>query len=198
MKTEAWIGLDVHKNSITLALVAGRSEKESLVQKLSNSPGVLLKLLRKLALQYDLHVCYEAGPCGYTLYRKFAAAGIRCTVVAPSLIPVDLKKVKTDRLDAVKLAKYFRAGLLTAVNVPDAELENDRDLVRLRAAQVRELTRIKQQFLAFLRKRHFALCSKGKHINAVKTALASELVAFVWEATMYHYGGELHTKAAMV
>jgi len=150
MKTQAWIGLDVHKNSVTVALVESGAEGEKFTQKMPNSPHQLVQLMRKLQREYDLRVCYEAGPCGYSLYRKFAAAGIPCTVVAPSLIPVDLKKVKTDRLDAVKLAKYHRSGLLTAVNVPDARLENDRDLVRLRFSQVKELTRIKQQILAFL------------------------------------------------
>ena len=146
----AWIGLDVHKNSITMALVEAGSGKEKIVQKLPNNLNQLLKLLKKLGTEYNLLVCYEAGPCGYGIYRKLTATGINCTVVAPSLIPVDNKKVKTDQMDAIKLAKYFRSGLLTAINVPDAKLENDRDLIRLRAAQVRELTRIKQQIQAFL------------------------------------------------
>ena len=146
----AWIGLDVHKNSITLALVEAGSGNEKFVQKLPNNPNQLIKLLRKLEENYNLRVCYEAGPCGYGIYRKLTEAGIDCTVVAPSLIPVDNKKVKTDRMDAIKLAKFSRSGLLTAINVPDARLENDRDLIRLRASQVKELTRIKQQILAFL------------------------------------------------
>lgn len=109
-----------------------------------------MKFIRKLKNKYDFRVCYEAGCFGFALYRKLTQSGIDCTVVAPSLIPVDIKKVKTDRLDAFKLARYLGTGLLTPINVPDAELENDRDLIRFRASQVKEVIKIKQQIISFL------------------------------------------------
>lgn len=150
MKKMAWVGLDVHKSSITIALVEAGSGTEKFVQKIGGGINPLMKLLKNLELEYSLRVCYEAGCYGFTIYRKLTKANIECVVVAPSLIPTDNKKVKTDKIDAVKLAKYLRAGLLTPVNVPDATLENDRDLIRFRVAQVNEQTRIKQQILSFL------------------------------------------------
>lgn len=150
MKKMAWVGLDVHKSSITIALVEAGSGVEKFVQKIGGGVNPLLKLLKNLEIEYTLQVCYEAGCCGFTIYRKLSKANINCVVVAPSLIPTDNKKVKTDRIDAVKLAKYLRSGLLTPVNVPDATIENDRDLIRFREAQIKEQTRIKQQIMSFL------------------------------------------------
>jgi transposase len=85
-----------------------------------------------------LRSCYEAGPCGYELYRRLKVAGINCVVAAPSLIPQQSgNRVKTDRRDAAKLARYLRSGDLTAVYVPDEIGEAMRDLVRARADAVR-------------------------------------------------------------
>ena len=82
----------------------------------------------------QLHFCYEAGPCGYGLHRQLSELGHDCVVVAPSLIPVKAgDRVKTDRRDAMMLAKLLRAGELTAVWVPDAAHEAMRDLIRARA-----------------------------------------------------------------
>ena len=85
-----------------------------------------------------LHICYEAGPTGYVLYWQLTALGVPCTVVAPTLVPVKVgDRVKTDRRDALKLARCHRAGDLTAVWVPDAAHEALRDLVRAREAATR-------------------------------------------------------------
>lgn len=92
------------------------------------------KLVRRLqAKTADLIFAYEAGPCGYGLYRDLTAQGFRCLVVAPSLIPQKLgDKVKTDRRDAVELARLLRSGDLTRVYVPTVEDEAIRDLCRAR------------------------------------------------------------------
>jgi transposase len=101
-----------------------------------------------------LHVCYEAGPCGYVLYLQRAKLGVRCDVVAPTLIPVKAgDRVKTDRRDAEKLARSLRAGDLTAVWVPDAEHEALRDLVRAREAAKGDQRRARQRLLKFLLRR---------------------------------------------
>ena len=95
--------------------------------------------------------CYEAGPCGYGLYRQLTGLGHDCIVVAPSLIPMKAgDRVKTDRRDAVMLAKLHRAGELTAVWVPDAAHEAMRDLVRARATAVRVLGKARQHLQGFL------------------------------------------------
>jgi transposase len=130
-----YVGLDVHKATIVVAVAdEGRGE----VRKhgaIRNSPEAVLKLVRKLGPAERLVCCYEAGPCGYGLQRQLEGLGAACTVVAPSLIPTRPgERVKTDQRDAVKLARLLRAGELTSVWVPDAEHEALRDLSRAREA----------------------------------------------------------------
>jgi transposase len=149
-KKIAYLGLDVHKNSITMAFFVEQRQDEEFTKKITNDPNSLLKLIKKLSEDYFLRVCYEASGCGFTIYRKLIKHGIDCIVVAPSLIPTDHKKVKTDKIDARKLAIYLRSGLLTAINVPDERQERDRDLIRFRIFQTNELVRIKQAICAFL------------------------------------------------
>jgi len=149
-KKIAYVGLDVHKNSITMALFIEQRKDEEFTKKLSSNLNSLFKLIKKLSEEFHLRVCYEASGCGYSIYRKLIRHGIDCIVVAPSLIPTDHKKVKTDKIDARKLAIYLRSGLLTAINVPDEQQERDRDLIRFRIFQTNELVRIKQSICAFL------------------------------------------------
>ena len=107
--------------------------------------------LKKLESGGKLHVCYEAGPCGYGLYWQLAEMGIECDVVAPTLIPVKTgDRVKTDRRDAEKLARLLRSGDLTAVWVPDAEQQALRDLVRARHAAKRDQLRHRNRLGKFL------------------------------------------------
>jgi transposase len=99
----------------------------------------------------ELRFCYEAGPCGYGIHRQLSAAGHDCAVVAPSLIPRKPgDRIKTDRRDAINLAKLHRAGELTPVWVPDPAHEAIRDLVRARQVAVRSLRQARQQLSGFL------------------------------------------------
>src|SRR4051794_17501465 len=118
------------------------------------SPESMRRLVKRLATQHErLHFCYEAGPTGYGLHRLITDLGHSCTVVAPSLIPRKPgDRVKTNRRDALALAKLLRAGELTAVWVPDASHEAMRDLVRARAAAVESLRVHRQQVSAFMLK----------------------------------------------
>ncbi len=128
-----YVGLDVHKDSISLAAgKAGREPAES-IGRIPNDGVRLLKRLDKLGAREQIVCCYEAGPTGYGLYRYLRSAGVRCDVIAPSLTP-DRQgdRVKTDKRDAVKLAHYLRSGDLTTVWVPDEQTEALRDLVRAR------------------------------------------------------------------
>jgi len=119
-----------------------------------NDADAIRRLIRKLEGPEGLHVCYEAGPCGYVLYWQLAKMGVRCDVVAPTLIPVKAgDRVKTDRRDAEKLARSLRAGDLTPVWVPDAEHEALRDLVRAREAAKADQRRARQRLLKFLLRR---------------------------------------------
>jgi transposase len=98
-----------------------------------------------------LHFAYEAGPCGYGVYRHLRDRGHDCVVVAPSLIPRKPgERIKTDRRDATALARLHRAGELTPVWVPDPEHEAMRDLVRARVDMVEALRKARQRLMGFL------------------------------------------------
>jgi transposase len=160
-KPITYIGLDVHKDTIAVALGEGGKRGEVREHgKIANTPAALKVLAAKLAHgERELRFCYEAGPCGYGIQRQLTAAGHGCVVVAPSLIPRKPgERIKTDRRDAVNLAKLHRAGELTPVWVPDQGHEAIRDLVRARLAAVRTLRQARQQLSGFLLRhgRHYA------------------------------------------
>ena len=112
---------------------------------------VLSKDLKRLGAPECLRCCYEAGPCGYDLHRRLRSAGIECRVVAPSLVPEQAgNRVKTDRRDARKLARYLRSGDLTAVHVPEETDEAMRDLVRARSDSKKALQTARRQLFHFL------------------------------------------------
>lgn len=133
-----YVGLDVHKDTIVVAVAADDTRSEVREHgEIANTPTALTKLLGKLdGPGVELHICYEAGPCGYGIQRQVTASGYSCAVVAPSLIP---RRLKTDRRDAMKRARLHRAGELTSVWVPDSAHEAMRDLARDRLAAVRSL-----------------------------------------------------------
>src|ERR1700736_837621 len=148
-----YVGLDVHKESIVVAVAAGglRGEVRE-YGRIANTSAALDRLLRKLGGDgMRLRFCYEAGPCGYGIQRRLSGQGHECIVVAPSLIPRRPgDRVKTDRRDAAGLAKLHRAGEWTAVWVPDARHEAMRDLMRARLDAVHSLRRARQQLSGFL------------------------------------------------
>jgi transposase len=150
MKTIAYLGLDVHKDSITAALIKIGARECEFVRKLPHSLSKIKGFLKDLGELYELRICYEAGCTGFKLYRELLKAGFACTVIAPSSVPKNNKKVKTDKIDARKLAENFKNGQLSPVNVPDEDMEMDKDLVRFRDAQVKNTTRIKLQIKSFL------------------------------------------------
>src|SRR6516165_7217625 len=146
-----YLGLDVHRATIAVAIAEAEGAPTS-YGTIANDPTAVRKLLRQLGgEEVELRVAYEAGPTGYAPHRHLTKLGIDCTVVAPSLIPVRPGvKVKTDRRDALKLARLLRSGDLTPIWVPDEALEALRNLVRARAdAKVDEL-RAKHRLSKFL------------------------------------------------
>jgi len=146
MRTLRYVGLDVHAATIAIAVAeADRGEVRS-VGTIPNTPDALRAAVKKLGPPAQLQVCYEAGPTGYTTYWQVVRWGYPCLVVAPSLVPVRAgDRVKTDRRDALKLARALRAGELTAVWVPSPAQEALRDLVRAREAAVGDQTRARQR-----------------------------------------------------
>jgi transposase len=150
MSTVRWIGLDVHAETIAVAVAEPTGEVRSL-GVIPNRSEALRRVVKKLGPVEQLRVCYEAGPTGYVVYWQLAALGVRCEVVAPTLVPVKAgDRVKTDRRDAEKLARSYRAGDLTAVWVPDASHEALRDLVRAREAAKKDQLRARHRLGKFL------------------------------------------------
>jgi len=146
--SEAFVGFDTAKNRHAMAIAdGGRDGEVRYFGEIDSSPTTVAKVLGKLSARYPrLHICYEAGPTGYGLYRQVKALGHHCMVVAPSLIPRKPgDRVKTNRRDAVTLARLFRAGELTSVWVPDPVHEAVRDLVRAREAAAADLRKKRQQ-----------------------------------------------------
>ena len=145
-----YLGLDVHAETIAVAVAEHNGSVREL-GTIRNRPEAVRKLCAKLGPAASLRVCYEAGPTGYTLYWQCAALGIHCDVIAPSLVPTKAgDRVKTDRKDAAKLARCYRAGDLTAVWVPDAATEALRDLVRAREVTKQDQLRARHRVSKFL------------------------------------------------
>ena len=133
MQKVRFVGLDVHKESIAIAVADGDGSAPANVATIPNDTTLLIKRLKKLGQGASLRCCYEAGPTGYVLHRALVAAGIDSVVIAPSLVPKTAgDRIKTDRRDAVKLARFLRSGDLTEVHVPEAATEAMRDLERSR------------------------------------------------------------------
>ena len=152
MKKELlFVGLDVHAKNITIALAEGGGGEARLYGTIPNDLHGLEKVFAKLKKAHpgtELRVCYEAGPTGFVIARRCAQLKIHGTVVAPSLIPSRSgDRIKTDRRDALKLARLHRAGELTAVHVPDASDEAMRDLCRARTDAVQDQRRGRAQLV---------------------------------------------------
>ncbi|WNK21261.1 IS110 family transposase [Halomonas piscis] len=150
----AYIGLDVHKVSISVAVAEEGRQAPEFLGEIPNEPKAIDQLIRQMSERFagqPLLFCYEAGPCGYGIYHQIQASGHDGEVVAPSLIPQRPgDRVKTDRRDAVLLARLSRAGELTAVWVPTAEQEAIRDLTRAREDMKAAELRARQRLNAFL------------------------------------------------
>ena len=158
--SQRWVGLDVHADTIVVA-VAEETGNPAVLETVRTTQE-LLKVLRRLGTPATLHICYEAGPTGFVLQRELAAAGFECVVVAPSKVPaVPGDKVKTDKRDAQKLARFLRTGDLKAVWVPDARTEALRDLSRCRSAARDALHAARQMLSKFLLRHGFKFAEKA-------------------------------------
>ena len=151
--SKVFVGLDTSKLKMSVALAEeGRQGEVRFLGDIDNTPDAVRRLVSKLSGKYhQLLFCYEAGPTGYGLHREITALGHDCVVVAPSLIPKRPgEHVKTNRRDALALARLHRAGELTAIWVPDPEHEAVRDLVRAREAAMEDLREKRQHLQSFL------------------------------------------------
>jgi transposase len=207
-----YIGLDVHKDTIAVAFAeAGLWEEVREHGKTSNSRAALKALTEKLAgKKRGLRFCYAAGPCDYGIQRQLSAMGHECAVVAPSLIPRKPgDRIKTDRRDAINLAKLHRAGELTPVWVPDQAHEAIRDLVRARQAAVRTLRQARQQLSRFVLRHgqhyhrpawtllHRRWLAGLKFEQAVHHPVLEDCIAAIEAATARRDRLEAHIEAAL-
>jgi len=145
-----FLGLDVHAETIAVAVAEPDGEVRSL-GTIANREDSIRKFIKKLGSPDQLRACYEAGATGFVLYWQLAQLDVECTVVAPTLVPKKPgDRVKTDRRDALKLARSHRSGDLTAVWVPDEASEALRDLVRQREAAKQDQLRARHRLTKFL------------------------------------------------
>jgi len=130
--TRTWVALDVHKDSLAAGILSAEGGPPEVVQ-FENSERAVRRFLRRLGDPEALAVCYEAGPCGYDLYRLLTSVGVACDIIAPSLTPVRPgDRVKTDRRDAMKLVRLYRAGELSFVCPPTPACVDDDHLMLAR------------------------------------------------------------------
>jgi transposase len=162
MKKIRFLGMDVHAETIAVAMAEPDGEVRFL-GTIPNREESIRKLVKKLGAPDQLRACYEAGPTGYVLYWQLTALGVKCEVVAPTLVPVKAgDRVKTDRKDAEKLARSYRSGDLTAVWVPDEAHEALRDLVRAREAAKQDQLRARHRLSKFLLRHGKRFAEGGK------------------------------------
>lgn len=174
MSKVRFIGLDVHKDSIVIAVADSDGSTPHVVATVPHELRALLKQLKKLGATGQLRCCYEAGPTGFGLCRALNSAGIECVVIAPSLIPKKAgDRVKTDSRDAIKLARCLRNGDdLTAIHVPDEQTEAMRDLERARedAKQAERTARnVLSKFLLRHGCRYIGKSWSQRHLDWIRT-----------------------------
>ncbi|MGI9536062.1 MAG: IS110 family transposase, partial [Desulfocapsaceae bacterium] len=164
-----FVGMDVHQKTISIAIADdGPDGDVRLYGKINNTPEAIDKVIRKLvSTGAELHFVYEAGPCGFGLYRHLTDNGFRCIVAAPSMVPKKSGvRIKNDTRDAIALARLLRAGELTSIYVPDTEDEAMRDLTRARNDARIAAQKAKQRLHSFLLRNDCIYTGKKKWTKA--------------------------------
>lgn len=176
------VGLDVHKDSVTIAVFRNRDPEPMRVDRLPNDHKKLRRYFERLAAEGSVRACYEASGAGYVLQRALADWGFPCELAAPSLIPTRPgEHRKTDRRDAIKIARDFRDDRLVLIHVPTEDDERVRDLVRCRETFQREIIKSRHYILKFLRRRGF-IYREGthwttRHLNWIRQVLRPDVLA---------------------
>jgi transposase len=195
-----YVGLDVHVETLAVAVAEAEGEPRSL-GTIPNNPEAVRKLIARLGPVEQLRVCYEAGLCGFVLYWQLLELGVHCAVIAPSLIPQRAgERVKTDRLDALRLGRCYRAGELVAILVPSKEQEALRDLLRALNAAKRDQIRHMHQLAKFML-RHGRRRPKGMGlltVNYLAWARVQQFEHVAQREVLNHYVRELEHSAQAV
>lgn len=196
-----FLGLDVHADTIAVAIAeAGRDGEVRALGAIPNRPESVRKLVQKLGKK-GLRACYEAGPTGYGLYWQLIELGVECDVIAPTLVPVKAgDRVKTDRRDAIKLARCYRAGDLTPISVPDPAAEALRDLVRARESAKKDQLRARHRLSKFLLRhgRRPPTATKEWGTKRMEWIRAQKFEYAAQQTTMVDYLGEVDHLAARI
>lgn len=193
------VGLDVHARSISVAVLPPDRD-ESVVSVISPDRVAVARLVAGFDHPSEVFACYEAGPTGYDLARQLLGLGVRCEVIAPSLIPVAPgDRVKTDKRDSRRLARLHRAGELTAIRIPTVAEEGVRDLCRARADMVIDQTRAKHRLSKFLLRHGRVWVGgqnwTGKHREWIAAQHFDDPAV---EATLRHYVATLSVRESAV
>ncbi|EKR84871.1 transposase [Leptospira interrogans str. UI 08452] len=177
MKRKVYVGMDVHKETISFAYLTSKSKDVVKEQQIKHNEVQIKKFVNKLKSEWnEIHCCYEAGVTGYPLYRYLNSLGVNCTLVAPGKIPRQSSdKIKTDKRDAIKLARLLRSGDLESIHVPNEEDEVVRDYLRSRDSLRLDLGRNRQRLMKFLLR-------KGNVYSATK----------YWTTSHYKWLNNLH------
>jgi len=175
--TNFWVGLDVHKDSVTAAVFRNRDAEPLRVDRLPYDLRKLRRYFERLQAEGTVRACYEASGAGYVLQRSLAQWGVECHLAAPSLIPRRPgEHRKTDRRDAIKIGRDFRDDRLVLINIPTEEDERIRDLVRCRECFQREILKSRHYILKFMRRRGFVFRDGEnwtvRHMNWIRHVLA--------------------------
>jgi len=151
VQSTVFVGMDVHQDSVMVAVLPGSAKECEEIRELPHDLSKIRKLFARLSKRGSVQACYEASGCGYVLHRALTKWGIACEVIAPSLIPVRSgDRRKTDKRDAAKLARLYRAGELVAIRIPDEAEEQVRSLVRCRETLTREILKSRHYVLKLL------------------------------------------------
>lgn len=178
-KTKIYVGMDVHKDSVMVAVLPEAAPEPTVVKRLPNDLRKLRRFFDRVARDGEVRACYEASGAGYVLQRALAGWGHACEVVAPSLIPKRPgERRKHDRRDATDLARLYRAGELVTIRIPTAAEERVRDLVRCRETFQREILKSRHYVLKFLARRGLVYREgqnwTGKHFTWLRSLLGGE------------------------
>jgi transposase len=158
-----FVGMDVHKDSVMIAVLPEHAKEPTRVERLSNEERKLRRFFDRLGREGTVCACYEASGAGYVLQRSLAAWGHHCDICAPSLTPTRRgERRKHDRRDAISLAELYRAGQLVLIRIPKEAEERVRDVVRCRETLNREALKSRHYILKFLRRRGL-IYREGKH-----------------------------------
>lgn len=177
MRDKLYVGMDVHKDSVMVAVLPEASREPAVVKRIPNEPRKLRRFFDRTARNGEIQACYEASGAGYVLQRALTEWGHACEVVAPSLIPKRPgERRKHDRRDAMDLAGLYRAGELVTIRIPTAAEERVRDLVRCRETFQREILKSRHYVLKFLARRGFVYREgknwTGKHFTWLRRLLS--------------------------